>query len=162
PSRKFALWRFDPKSANPLTGPVRTGVLPSAFDANTTLTGIQPLIPIDDKRSNVPGTIDFLRTKVKHVVYYMIENRSFDHICGWLYENGGEHIRFIGCDGPYDGASTKMFNIDPGAQSEDKRVVPLAKYLDGKLDSDAMLDFLPNDPYHDKTDVMRQFFFANR
>ena len=37
-----------------------------------------------------------MRTKIKHVVYYMIENRSFDHVCGWLYEKGEEGITFVG------------------------------------------------------------------
>ena len=44
-----------------------------------TLTGIQGLRPIDQTRARVPGTIDFMRSKIKHVVYYMVENRSFDH-----------------------------------------------------------------------------------
>ncbi len=48
----------------------------------------------------MPGTIDFMRTKIKHVVYYMIENRSFDHVCGWLYEKGEQDINFVGPDGP--------------------------------------------------------------
>ena len=39
------------------------------------------------ENTNTPGTIDYMRSKVKHVVYYMLENRSFDHVCGWLYDN---------------------------------------------------------------------------
>ena len=54
-------------------------------------------------RKNVPGTIDFMRTKIKHVVYYMLENRSFDHICGWLYEKGEEGINVVGGGGPFQG-----------------------------------------------------------
>jgi len=36
-------------------------------------------LPIADSRKNVPGTVDFMRSKIKHVVYLMLENRSFDH-----------------------------------------------------------------------------------
>jgi len=162
--RDYRLWRFDPKSADPLTGPVRSGQLPPEFDANTTLTGIQPPLPISDARRDVPGTIDFMRAKIKHVVYLMIENRSFDHVCGWLYEKGEKNIHFIGRDGPYQGADLKMFNVDPGMKDKDghDKIVYLKQYMEGKLSKDAMLDFLPNDPYHDKSDVLRQFFFENR
>jgi phospholipase C len=155
--RRYRLWRFDPKRADPLTGPVAEGVLPEGFDAKTTLTGIQPLLPIDEARKQVPGTIDFMRDKIKHVVYLMLENRSFDHVCGWLYEKDDAGINFIGHNGAFDGASLKMFNPDtnaPGGKTY------LSKYKDGKLSDkdDWDLDFLPSDPYHDKTDVMRQFF----
>ena len=157
---RYWLWQFDPKSADPLTGPVAQGHLPKGFDANTTLTGIQPLLPIDAARKDVPGTIDFMRDKIKHVVYLMLENRSFDHVCGWLYEKGDAGVNFIGNDRPFDGASLDMFNIDPGAKGGPSKVY-LSKYKDGKLSDkdDWDLDFLPDDPYHDKTDVMRQCFY---
>src|SRR4029077_16906043 len=99
---RYWLWRFDPKSADPLTGPVRQGQLPRNLDANTILTGMQPLLPVDVARKDVPGTIDFMRDKIKHVVYLMLENRSFDHVCGWLYEKGEAGINFVGRDGPFD------------------------------------------------------------
>jgi hypothetical protein len=87
---KYRLWRFDPKSANPLTGrpngaPLRQGVLPKGLGDRTTLMGVQPPIPVDPVRARKPGTIDFMRTRIKHVVYLMVENRWFDHILGWLY-----------------------------------------------------------------------------
>ena len=44
---------------------------------------------------------------------YMIENRSFDHVCGWLYEKGEESINFVGRDGPFNGAKYDMYNVDP-------------------------------------------------
>jgi len=159
--RSYRLWNFDPKSANPLTGPARTGVLRHVFDEQTTLTCIQPPLPIADSRKNVPGTVDFMRSKIKHVVYLMLENRSFDHVCGWLYERGEKDVHFVGRDGPFDGARLDMFNVDPGSKNSDKRVF-LNKYKDGKLSEDWMIDFLANDPYHTKTDVMRQYFFKNR
>ncbi len=159
--RSYRLWRFDPKCGNPLTGPVRTGELPEAFDAQTTLTCAQPLLPIDDARKNTPGTIDFMRSKIKHVVYYMVENRSFDHVCGWLYENDEANIHFVGRDGPFEGARPDMYNIDPSKTGDDKKVF-VSKYEDGKLSEDWVLDFLKDDPYHDKSDVMRQLFYDDR
>lgn len=158
--RSYRLWLFDPGSADPLTGPVRTGVLPDGFGTDTTLTGIQALRPIDDARSKVPGTIDFMRAKVKHVVYLMLENRAFDHICGWLYDKNEKGIRFVGRDGPFEGAGLDMYNVDATSKNADK--VFLSQYQGGKLSADTMLDFLPDDPYHDKSDVLRQCFFANR
>jgi phospholipase C len=155
---RYRLWEFDPKSTNPLRGPIRHGRLPAAFDVNTTLTGIQPILPINPAFKSTPGTIDFMRDKIKHVVYLMLENRSFDHVCGWLYEKGEKGVNFVGRDGPFDGASLDMFNVDPGARGGPRKVY-LSKYNDGKLSDDVELDFLAQDPYHDKADVMRQFFF---
>jgi phospholipase C len=158
--RSYRLWRFDPHSADPLTGPVRSGVLPAALSADTALTGIQPPRPIDAARSQVPGTMDFMRSKIKHVVYLMLENRAFDHVCGWLYEKGETGINFVGNDKPFDGARFGMFNVDPDAKGGPQKVY-LDQYKDGKLSDDWILDFLPQDPYHDHSDVMRQFFFDN-
>lgn len=160
----YRLWRFDPGSADPLVGPLRNGTLPQGLDANTMLTGIQSLRSIDMARSEVPGTIDFMRSKIKHVVYLMLENRSFDHVCGWLYARGEDGINFVGDDRPFDGVSLDMVNVDPGSTDRkgDPRQVFVSKYKDGQLSDEWDLDFLPQDPYHDKSDVLRQLFFANR
>jgi phospholipase C len=155
--RSYRLWQFDPKSANPLARLLRWGTLPAAFDAMTTLTAVQPRVPVDAARAQMPGTIDFMRAKVKHVVYLMLENRSFDHVLGWLYEQGERGINFVGDDRPFDGASTGMFNVDPGM---DGQKVFLSRYQDGQPSDKTQLDFLPNDPYHDKSDVLRQMFFG--
>jgi hypothetical protein len=160
-NRSYRLWHFDPKNSNPLTGPVRSGTLPAGFDAQTMLTGIQPVLPIDAKRAQIPGTLDFMRTKIKHVVYLMLENRSFDHVLGWLYGKDEKAIHVVGRAGPFEGASLDMFNIDPTIQDKDKKVF-LSKYKDGKLSDDWDLDFLTDDPYHDCSDVLRQLFFNNR
>jgi phospholipase C len=156
-NRSYRLWRFDPKQANPLTGPVRSGVLPESFAADASLMGFQPNAPVDQDRVAVPGTIDFMRSKIKHVVYYMLENRSFDHVCGWLYEQGEQGIRFVGLDGPFKGASTEYFNDD----GEGKRVT-LSKYRGGVLSTEWNLEMFNYDPYHDLSDVLRQMFHANR
>lgn len=162
--RRYRLWCFDPSGANPLTGPggrpLREGVLPEGFDAATTLLGIQPPIPIDPARAALPGTVDFMRSKIKHVVYLMLENRSFDHLVGWLYAKGDARIHFVGHDEPYNGASTEMFNLDP---SDGNKKVCVQQFNGGAADGNVKsTDFLPQDPYHDKSDVMRQLYFTDR
>jgi phospholipase C len=159
----YRLWRFDPKtrhpnSSSPLAGPERWGPMPERFHCPLdecraiTLTCVQGLRPIDEQRKDMPGTIDFMRTKIKHVVYYMLENRSFDHVCGWLYEKGDKDVNFIGHNGSFQGASLDMFNVDPDLPAPDNKAY-LQKY---GLDEP---DNLKYDPYHDLTDTMRHFFF---
>lgn len=150
--RSYRLWNFDPKSKDPLCGPVKTGMLPDGFTADTTLLGVQTSVPVSEQFTDVPGTMDFMRSKIKHVVYYMLENRSFDHVCGWLHEQGETGVHFIGSDAPFNGASTAYFNYDG-----DKKV-PLSLWHDGKLSTEWTLDDITQDPYHDNSDVMRQLF----
>ncbi|SDZ96251.1 alkaline phosphatase family protein [Variovorax sp. YR216] len=160
----YRLWRFDPRSANPLTGPLRQGTLPEGLRSGVELTGIQSLRVIDPALAEMPGTIDFMRSKIKHVVYLMLENRSFDHVCGWLYGKGETGINFVGDDRPFDGVLESMFNLDPGMPDKNGKPTPVfvEKYKDGQLSDDWDLDFLPEDPYHDKSDVLRQLFYSNR
>src|SRR5262249_14362478 len=112
-----------------------------------------------------PGTIHFMRTKIKHVVYYMLENCSFDHVCGWLYEKGEESINFVGREGPFQGCKhaqelDRDYNVNPDdldAEGAPKKVhLEKFNYKGGKL------SFLDVDPYHDTTDTLRQFFFRDR
>lgn len=154
-TRSYRLWAFDPKSANPLTGPVRSGTLPDAFAPTSNLMGFQPQIPVDETKAAQPGTIDFMRAKIKHVVYYMLENRSFDHVVGWLHDKDA-NVRVIGPPGPYKGASTDMCNPD-----ESGKPVYLSKYKNGKLSTDWSLEMFNYDPYHDMSDVLRQMYHAN-
>ncbi len=148
--RAYRLWRFDAQSANPLTGPVRSGTLPTGIGADGVLFGFQPPIAADAQSAAMPGTVDFMRSKIKHVVYYMLENRSFDHVVGWLHEKAGENLHIVGPDGPYKGASTQMYNM-----SGDEKV-SLSKFKDGKLSTDWVLEMFTDDPYHDLSDVLRQ------
>jgi len=157
--RTWRLWDVDVRQADPLVGPVRQGVLPADIDASTTLLAVQPPLPIDDARAQVPGTVDFMRSRVKHVVYLMLENRSFDHVLGWLYQQGDAGIHYVGHDQPFDGLKPEMANLDP---RQGNKVVKVQKYLNGDFGQEQNLDFLPNDPYHDKSDVMRQYFFNHR
>ncbi len=152
----YRLWRFDPTQADPLVGPVRRGTLPAGFDGETRLMGFQPVIPVNEARAAVPGTIDFMRSKIKHVVYYMLENRSFDHACGWLYEHGQEGVRFIGRPGPFQGASTEYFNYDVAGKK-----VYQSKFMDGKLSTEWSLGIFSWYLYNDASDVLRQLFFMD-
>ena len=60
-------------------------------------------------KSATPGSIEYMRSKIKHVVYYMLENRSFDHVCGWLYEND-QPAQLLGSQKLFDGASLNDYN----------------------------------------------------
>jgi phospholipase C len=148
----YRLWAFDPEHANVLVGPVREGKLPSAIGPDALLTGFQPRIPVQEGLAGTPGSIDFMRSKIKHVVYYMLESRSFDNVCGWLYENGDKGCHYIGSPEPFDGASTDYFNWDGDKQ------VHVSKYQDGKLSDQWELIALDQDPFHDTTDNLQQMF----
>ncbi|HRH95446.1 MAG TPA: alkaline phosphatase family protein [Prosthecobacter sp.] len=150
----YRLLAFDPKQKNPISKVLKTGRLPRAFNKRTTLLGVEPPVPVDATQANTPGTLDFMRSKIKHVVYLMIENRSFDHICGWLYEND-KPAHIIGPKGPFKGASKKMFNTDG------RKKVFLSKFRGGKIDESQQLEVFTEDPYHDNSDVMRQLFHGN-
>ena len=150
----YRLLAFNPKQKNPIAKVIKTGKLPKAFNKRTSILSVEPNIPAGTAQASTPGTLDFLRSKIKHVVYLMIENRSFDHICGWLYEND-KPARIIGPKGPFKGASTKYYNLDG------KKKVYLSKFRDGKIDESQQLEVFTEDPYHDNSDVMRQLFHNN-
>jgi len=149
---KYRLWAFDPGHPEVLVGPVREGKLPDGIDANSMLTGFQPRIPVQQAHAATPGTIDFMRSKIKHVVYYMLESRSFDNVCGWLYENGEQGCNYIGFKGPFDGASTEDFNFN----GPDK--VHVSQFKDGKLSDQWDLVALDQDPFHLTEDNLQQMF----
>jgi phospholipase C len=103
-----------------------------------------------------------MRAKIKHVVYLMLENRSFDHVCGWLYENDPQCIHFVSAKPPFKGASTDLFNFDGNSDQAKCPVINLKKYENGQLSREWTLDFLGEDPYHALSDGVRQLFFSNR
>lgn len=150
----YRLWEFDYKSKNGLRDLVKQGTLPEQITSKTSLTAIETLIPVNGDNSAKPGTMDFMRDKIEHVIYYMIENRSFDHICGWLYEKN-QSFNLIGPEGPYRGVDENFKNVYLGKE------YPITKYKDGKLSNDIILDLDQQDPYHDNSDVLRQMFSAN-
>ena len=154
--RGYRLWAVDPQQPNPLSRVVASGELPAELTAQTTLLAVQPPLPVDPVAAEQPGTIEFMRSRISHVVYYMIENRSFDHVLGWLYDRHEGGINFIGSDRPFDGASGDNFNLD----TESEKVYQ-SLYEDGRLSDDYSLDFFNYDPYHDNADVLEQLFFRD-
>ena len=149
----YRLWGFDPGHRDCLYGPLREGRLPQAFTDHTILAGIQPTIPVDAALQHTPGTLDYMRTRIKHVVYYMVESRSFDNVCGWLYEKGEQDVQFVGSGKPFRGASTDFFNYDG------ERKVHLSKFKDGKLSEDWNLSAIKQDPFHGNPDNLGQMFY---
>jgi hypothetical protein len=97
----YRLWGFDLNSKNVLTGPIKKGHLPRSLSKTTELIPIETLLT-QNAEPKAPGSMDFMRDKIEHVVYYMIENRSLDHVAGWLYDKT-DKINVIGPDGPYRG-----------------------------------------------------------
>ncbi len=157
-NNNYRLWAFDQHSETGLgKAPVKSGTLPKAFTKTSILTGVETLIPKDATLAAKPGTIDFMRDKIEHVIYYMIENRSFDHITGWLY-NKTSKINVIGPAGPYRGVDKDFTNQFRGKD------YPITKYNNGKLSEKTpdgqpfVLDLDKQDPYHDNSDVLRQMF----
>ena len=50
---------------------------------------------------------------IKHIVYLMLENRSFDSVLGYLYENDSpEHFIPVGNKNPFDGINKDCWNPD--------------------------------------------------
>lgn len=154
--RSYRVWAVDPYQANPLAGLLASGALPEEFSPSTTLVAVQPPVPVDPVAAKQPGTIDFMRARVKHVVYYMLENRSFDHVVGWVHGRDERGINFIGSDRPFDGASVENYNEDTEGNKVHQSV-----YQDGRLSDDFSLDFFNYDPYHDNADVLEQLYFRD-
>ena len=156
-SRKYVLWAFDHTHENGLIGPVKQGVLPDGITKDAVLTTFETLVPVDVRLKDKPGTMDFMRDKIQHVVYYMLENRSFDHVCGWLYDKNFP-IKVVGPDGPFRGADPNFKNTFRGKE------YGITLYNDGKLTEKLpngdpfVLDLDKQDPYHDNSDVLRQMF----
>lgn len=149
--RSYRLWLFDPQQkTNPLVGPVRTGTLPSAFDADGVLTPVQSEAAICKDKAKVPGTMAFMRDKIKHVVVYMVESRSMDSVLGWLYENSKEKINFINGEKKFEGTKASYFNKDG------KQKFNVYKFKEGELSQDYDLNAPSMDPYHGTPDSIHQ------
>lgn len=149
----YTLWQFDPGQATPLgVLPVRNGTLPAGFSSATTLTGFEPRIPVSAAASAAPGSLDFMRERIKHVVFYMLESRSFDNVLGWLYEKGQEGIHFVGSNEPFAGASTDDFNDADGKRFN------VSKYEGGVLSDRFDLNVPTQDPFHGYADALVQMF----
>ena len=82
--------------------------------------------------------------QIKHIIYYMLENRSFDNVLGWLYENGDRPRHVIGGQpddppfhGLWDGGYYNCFDHDPGTRHPVQRGVS----------QDGIPAFDPHEPY---------------
>ena len=149
--RSYRLWLFDPhQKKNPLVGPIKSGTLPSDFNASSVLTPVQTTVPVDAKKAKIPGTMDFMRDKIEHVVVYMLESRSMDSVLGWLYENSKEKINFINGPKKYDGTSLSYSNDGHG------KTFNVYKANDGELSQDFALNAPSFDPYHGMSDSIHQ------
>jgi len=159
------IWRFDARTANPLgERAVNTAALPEGFTPHSSLMGFIPSHPVNAQQSRRPGTLDFMRTNIEHVVYLMLESRSFDNVLGWLYERGRqEGLNWVGPhpDG-FRGLDAAMSNPLPDGQP-----AFVSQYEGGHLSNDFVLGGPAQDPWHDNSDVLMQMFhgydgYANR
>jgi hypothetical protein len=117
------------------------------------MTAVIGKVPVDEKKAKTPGTMDFLRERVKHVVVYVLESRSFDSVLGWLHENGSEGVNWVGAtaEPPFRGASRSHVNTDSKGIK-----YPQSKFADGKTGPDVTLNSPTIDPFHNTADAIRQ------
>ena len=132
--------------------------MPTGFPADaTTLAGVHTLTPIGDEADN-PGHLDYMRSKVKHVVYYVLESRSFDNVVGWLYDAQSQgSINWVpsGIGPDYDGASTTNSNRDATGESFYQ-----GQFQNGQPGADYDLNNPTVDPFHGTPDTIRQQWVA--
>ena len=134
---------------------MNTSVLPEGFDQHSSLFGVVPAAPKDTAAQKTPGTVEFMQDKIEHVVYYMLESRSFDNVLGWLYERGKKDgLNWVGDDNDgFRGLDAEMCNKMPGGKE-----AFISKYKDGKLSKDFVLGGPAQDPWHDNSDGLMQMF----
>jgi phospholipase C len=149
----YCLWDVKPLSSNPFEAQITDGVLPKELLSMTSITCFQDLSKGSASSQPSPGTIEYMQSKIKHVVYYMVESRSFDNVCGWLYENDQAAINFIGSNESFEGASTANYNPDR------KEQVHQNKFKNGALSDQWDLNDQRQDPFHDTSDGLQQMFY---
>ncbi|CAM4122611.1 alkaline phosphatase family protein [Gillisia limnaea] len=149
----YMLWDFKPTSEEPLQNLIKEGKLPEAMANSSSLVSISKREK-NIKASEEKGTMNYMRSKIKHIVYYMVESRSFDNVCGWLYKNEDANIQFVGNDKAFQGASTENYNLD----GSDKKIHQ-SKFNEGKLSDKIVLSDQLQDPFHDNSDGLEQMFY---
>ncbi len=145
------LYHDDP--ADPF-GRSSTRMLPEDFPEDVVcLTPVVSKVPIDPRRAATPGTMDFLRTRVKHVVVYVLESRSFDSVVGWLHEHSSEGIHWVGATAgpPFEGASDHHENRDAAGVVHHQH-----KVAHGGVGPTVSLVCPRVDPFHGTPDAIRQ------
>ncbi|WP_421844060.1 alkaline phosphatase family protein [Marinobacter algicola] len=160
PSAGCRIWRFDANNDDPLGGkPINSTPLPDGFAPTSTLFGVIPSQPPHQSRKETPGTVEFMRNKIEHVVYYMLESRSFDNVLGWLYERGQtDGLNWIGANADgFRGLDSTMSNPLPNG-----RDAYVSQYMEGRLSNDFVLGGPAQDPWHDNSDVLMQMFHGYR
>lgn len=150
--REYTIWSFSPTDKEPLKAVVSGEELPCEMAEYSSLTYFQTKEAVSSSQP-APGTMDYFRTKIKHVVFYMLESRSFDNVVGWLYEKDRSAIHTIGKHHPYVGVDPDFYNWDG-----DKKVYP-KKFNDGKPSEEIDLSDQHQDPFHDNSDGLRQMFY---
>ncbi|MHA7131194.1 alkaline phosphatase family protein [Algoriphagus namhaensis] len=151
--KTYSLWSFDPMNRDPFKEILANAPLPKDIIQSDSLLSCLPRIHKAEVKNPTPGTLEFMQSKIKHVVYYMLESRSFDNICGWLYEGEDVKINFIGSEAPFDGASFSNFNYQG-----DKKAFQ-TKFMDGIPSNDYNLQDQMEDPFHDNSDGLHQMFY---
>jgi phospholipase C len=149
--RSYTLYTFAPN--NPFGTPTVTGTLPATLDPTHTLTAVQPNRPIDADHAQTPGTLDFMRSRIKHVVTYVVESRSFDNVVGWLYEKEDVESRIHWVPptpGTFEGASPSNTNTVDGETFRQH------KYKKGEVSTGFDLNWPPKDPFHGTADSINQ------
>ena len=95
-------------------------------------------------------------SQIDHLVVVMLENRSFDNICGWLYRGTQAAPKTFlptSSTGPFDGLNDQLFNPVNAAyfQGESTETIPIF--------SRANATDMPNpDPQEDYANVNYQLF----
>lgn len=100
-----------------------------------------------------PGTLAYMREKVRHVVVYVLESRSFDNVLGMLYDaNTSGSIHWVGATAapPFQGASASNTNIDGGVTYSQQAVAS------GRVGPEVRLESPLDDPFHDTPDAIHQ------
>lgn len=151
-SSAYQLWGFDPALPDPFVGPLRTGTLPQGFDADTDLTATQTAVPIDRAAADTPGSMDFMRKNIDHVVVYMLESRTMDSVLGWLYDKNPPDLNFVNAEAPFKGNS-----LSNGNEANGKTFHPYV-FEEGKLSDQVVLAAPSIDPFHATSDCVRQQF----
>jgi phospholipase C len=153
-SASYCLWSFDPDKVFPFEEIIHDGTIPEEMRSASSLTAVQPVAEAYSDETAKPGTMAYMQQKIEHVVYLMLESRSFDNVCGLLYAKNEAGINFIGSNKPFDGVDPSFYNEFGG-----KKVYPKL-FQNGKLSTDYVLSDQSQDPFHDNSDGILQMFSA--
>ncbi|TDQ19478.1 phospholipase C [Algoriphagus boseongensis] len=153
-SGEFSLWEVNPLHPQPFKALVKRGKFPKEmgdFSSLVSYTGKST-----EADSSKPGTMAYMRSKIKHVVFYMAESRSFDNVVGLLYDKNQKDLNTIGSHEPFEGVDPKFFNL-----KGEEKVYP-SLFKDGVLSDQWDLSDQTQDPFHDNSDGLQQMFYTKK